>query len=531
VLVLVAASSHSHSHSHSRWPIVWEGRYSYFRADDARLVFSNGTTDYEYVVRNDTSRLIPSCADCLQDEVVLPLNTTTTTTTGPYEYIYYMELGFYDYKFTRGTGTGTGTDVLLGLSQPDPEDGFTLADIRFSRRSQSSSQRQHQGYFPSYRRGTLVVPEGYDGYACDEIQFDLVLVNEEKENTTDKLQLQLQFLASNVVLGAFQEQGYCPSKLFYPCAENEKCLLENDELRCIFNPQQTWPFYLQEDFQPLTCTTTFFPGDADPPLLPVSNEILGPWPGLRIHNSNGRTILQASSYEFTINNGTTQVDIPKVFDEEKMNEHEHEHEIFLVWLEDNAGLERRMNLQFKRTRFAPILSSWDGWTLQVLRVYDDSLPDYWTEWNLPAPDQEDRRPHTTTIEVPPGASLFHCEYVEFNLVESTHQGGQNNNNNGLLIFHDLVLGAMLQPEHNICDMPVYNPCASTNQRCHAINGNVTCLDPPGSIGEDVLGCIPAPLLVEGKGKSGGSALLHGLLFSHIISSLGGAVAILFAIIV
>eukprot|EP00568_Trieres_chinensis_P000866 CAMPEP_0183302412 /NCGR_PEP_ID=MMETSP0160_2-20130417/8198_1 /TAXON_ID=2839 ORGANISM="Odontella Sinensis, Strain Grunow 1884" /NCGR_SAMPLE_ID=MMETSP0160_2 /ASSEMBLY_ACC=CAM_ASM_000250 /LENGTH=932 /DNA_ID=CAMNT_0025465175 /DNA_START=158 /DNA_END=2956 /DNA_ORIENTATION=+ len=70
------------------------------------------------------------------------------------------------------------------------------------------------------------------------------------------------------------------------------------------------------------------------------------------------------------------------------------------------------------------------------------------------------------ISVPPEKQLFHCEYMELNYRAGTFVG------------YDVVIGAYLPEDYDVCSLSMYNPCHENGQRstCYAVDGSVRCLD-------------------------------------------------------
>ena len=198
--------------------VVWEGRYSYFRADETLLVFSNGT---EYKVKSDSSRSFPSWCDdgCFQaGNVLLPLSMN------PYR----LQLSFESHIGLLIDSVGSEMDVPGGFPS-EPQAWYTLANITLSSDpTNSHSDPQSESYSWMYQGQSIYVTQDYDGLFCEEVQFDFRHPSEVEEEG-------LLFKGTNVAMGAFQKEGYCPKNLFHPCGEGERCVLENNQLSCVPN--------------------------------------------------------------------------------------------------------------------------------------------------------------------------------------------------------------------------------------------------------------------------------------------------------
>lgn len=404
--------------------IVWQGRYQYLVASSSSLRYDAINTTLDFV-SNETSRSWPPCYNCYRDEIRVPFlgdDDDSLALSIISDSSYYLNLDLI-------RDGGSWTRGLLGFTG-----GFS--------------------YF--------VAPDGYDGWSCDSVTIELKDFDSGAVGGT--------WIATDLVVGNHQEQGYCPhpNRIYRPCKDDEICTIVNRQQGCTFGGDEAQDRHakLLESFE---CPEEV-PRGAPPTLWlgPFSRESEG---SIRFYQRH--TFLQADSYEFIILDGTsdathTKVEFPswpRGFSEIS----DTDYEIFNLW--NDEGTERRFSMQFERKQYGPRLTSRDGWDLKQSWVYDN-LPD-WTEWNAGR--------NETDIQVPTGYSLFACERVEFDY-SSTYTGGSP----ARIVFKNFLLGAHFQRNYNVChpaSMPIYHPCQPT-ETCLAKNGAVACI-PIGGNGDDV----------------------------------------------
>mmetsp|Transcript_18819 Transcript_18819/g.46620 ORF Transcript_18819/g.46620 Transcript_18819/m.46620 type:complete len:581 (+) Transcript_18819:66-1808(+) len=423
-------------------PFVWQGRYQYFAASSTNFLFDDGLVLVTGM--NDTTRSWPPCSECYGDEIRFQwkpslsakLTLSLIGFPGP-------ATGYLNMNLLHVDGSSDRTV----LSFPNT---FQPAAMKFPTQSGDSTFPVGDGIqvIVNTNQGSSL----YDGWSCDYLEFQF----------TGKLFSNGSWTAENVLMGNFLDQGYCPKNIYRPCADKEFCNITNGNLQCTpgRNVDNTIEDRLLAEFECPLSQPTIPPKDEG--LLPLED-------GIRFDQK--RTFLQASSYSYVINDtskeDTTSVAFPSFPDGFSLLSWT-DYEIFNIW-RDVTGIERRLNMQFKRSQFSAVPASDDGWHLDLVWVYDN-LPD-WTEWNS-NPDANE-----TGIFVPTGYSLFACESVEFAL-ESTYlyRGGTG----GSLKFENMVLGAFLEPDYNVCDgrLPIYHPCP-VNEKCQARNGKVSCIPNQG----------------------------------------------------
>ena len=121
----------------------------------------------------------------------------------------------------------------------------------------------------------------------------------------------------------------------------------------------------------------------------------------------------------------------------------------------------------------------DGWSLAASYLVERSHNNLVLDHRSMTNDDIDVQP----IGLPTNNAMWYCEVVEFHFAPSA-ASDPTAGGSASVVLHDLMVAPFFEPKYEWdilephCELPVVSPCTNPDEICHAVNGQVKCVERP-----------------------------------------------------